>query len=124
MDNKIKIYVADSTEFKDEFVNNISKVQDVEVVGASADGIVAFDEVCKLKPDILLMDIVLPGQDGFVLIEKLKLQLGEFCPKIVVVSALIHEGFISKALSMGVSYYINKPSTADNVLQRIKDVYN
>lgn len=121
--SKIKLYVADNTEFKDEFLKSISDNQEIEVVGNTTDGCVAFDEVLKFSPEVLLMDIVLPGQDGFVLIEKLKNKMGSACPKIVVVSALVHEGFISKALSMGVSFYINKPSTAENVIQRIKDVY-
>lgn len=121
--NKIKLYVADNTEFKDEFLNSLKSNQEIEIVGSTNDGCVAFDQVQNLLPDILLMDIVLPGQDGFVLIEKLKQSLGVTCPKIIVVSALIHEGFISKALSMGVSYYINKPTSIDNVIARIKDVY-
>ena len=121
--NKIKLYVADNTEFKDELLKTLGTDQEIELLGSTNDGYVAFDEVTKLTPDILLMDIVLPNQDGFVLIEKLKQTMGVACPKIVVVSALIHEGFISKALSMGVSFYINKPTTADNAIARVKDVY-
>ena len=121
--NKIKLYVADNSEFKDELLKNLQMNQDIELVGSTNDGCVAFDEITKHAPDILLMDIVLPGQDGFVLIEKLKQTMGTTCPKIIVVSALIHEGFVSKALSMGVSFYINKPTATDNVIQRIKDVY-
>lgn len=119
--NKIKIYVADNSEFKDELLKNLS--QDFEVLGSTNDGQVAFEEVSKLLPDVLIMDIVLPSQDGFMLIEKLNLTLGTNCPKIVVVSALVHEGFISKALSMGVGYYINKPTNAESVMARVKDVY-
>lgn len=121
--NKIKLYVADNTEFKDELLKSLMQNQEIEVLGNSKDGCITFEEVSKLNPDILLMDIVLPGQDGFVLIEKLKQSLGVTCPKIIVVSALIHEGFISKALSMGVSYYINKPTTSENVIERVKDVF-
>ena len=84
----------------------------------------AENEIKSLCPDVLLFDIVLPNEDGFVLIEKLKTQMGDRCPKLIAVSALSHEGFISKAISMGVSYYINKPCTTNSVTERIKDVFS
>lgn len=120
---KIKLYIADNSELKDELLNNITAQESLELLGSSNDGCVAFDEICKLLPNIVVMDIVLPGQDGFVLIEKLKQTLGANCPKIVVASALTHEGFVSKAMSIGASFYINKPTTCENVFSRIKDVY-
>lgn len=122
MNDKIKLYIADNSEFKDEFVRDIINNTEIELVGSNSDGVLAYEEILKTMPNVLLVDIVLPSQDGFVLIEKLKQQMGLACPKIIVVSALAHEGFISKALSMGVSYYINKPTNFQNVVLRIKDV--
>ena len=124
METKIKLYIADNTEFKDMLENAISSNGKIELVGSSNNGEVALREVTELCPDVLLMDIVLPSLDGFMLIEKLKVALGTKCPKIIVASALAHEGFISKALSMGASYYINKPCSADVVISRIEDVNN
>ncbi len=124
MNNKIKLYVADNTELKDELKKALSTNEDIEVVGSCADGILAEKEVEELKPDVFIFDIVLPNQDGFVLLEKIKASMGENCPKLIIASALVHEGFISKALSMGVSYYINKPCKIESVIDRVKDVYN
>ena len=121
--NKIKLYVADNTEFKDEFLKSVNDNQGIEIVGHSGDGVVCFEEVCKLKPEVLIMEIVLPSQDGFVLIEKLKQAMGASCPKIIVISARAHEGFVAKAISLGVGYYITKPANLDVVVSRIKDVY-
>ena len=124
MNNKIKLYIADNSELKDELVQDILNVDQIEVVGHSADGEVALNEIQVLMPDILIFDIVLPGLDGFVLIEKLKQTMKEKCPKLIAVSALAHEGFISKAISLGVSYYINKPANVKTIEKRIIEVYD
>lgn len=124
MDNKIKVYIADNSELKEDLLKNLKDSEEIEIVGSSADGHMAENEIKSLYPDVLLFDIVLPNEDGFVLIEKLKTQMGDRCPKLIAVSALSHEGFISKAISMGVSYYINKPCTTNSVTERIKDVFS
>lgn len=124
MDNKIKVYIADNSELKEDLLKNLKDSEEIEIVGSSADGHIAENEIKSLYPDVLLFDIVLPNEDGFVLIEKLKTQMGDRCPKLIAVSALSHEGFISKAISMGVSYYINKPCTINSVTERIKDVFS
>lgn len=121
--NKIKLYIADNSELKDELQKKINDEQEIVLIGSTNDGYIAFDEIVKLVPDVLLLDLVLPSQDGFVLIDKLKQALGASCPKIIVMSSLTHDGFISKALAMGVSYYINKPTSVENILQRVKDVF-
>ncbi len=123
MNNKIKLYIADNSELKDELIKELQKNEDIEIAGSSADGNLAEKEILELCPDVVIFDIVLPNQDGFVLIDKLKSQLQDKCPKFIVASALVHEGFISKAISMGVSYYINKPCKTSSIVDRIKDVY-
>lgn len=124
MNSKIKLYIADNTEFKTELERDLQNNEVIEVVGESSDGLQAESEIEQKMPDVLIFDIVLPNQDGFVLIEKLKAKMGDRCPKLIVASALVHEGFISKALSMGVSFYINKPCKTLSVVERIKDVFN
>ena len=124
MKEKIKLYVADNTEFRENIIMLFGNNEHIEVVGGSSDGAIALTEILEIKPDVLLLDIVLPNLDGFMLIEKIKATLGSNSPKIVVASTLAHEGFISKAMSMGVGYYINKPCKDSVVEQRILDVVN
>lgn len=112
---KIKVYLAGD-------INNNINNNNIEIVGNSKDGGIALKEVQDLKPDVLIMDIVLNTIDGFMLIEKLKETMNSNTPKIIIVSALCHEGFISKALSMGASYYINKPFETEVLQQRIQEV--
>lgn len=119
MDRKLKVYFADG-EFQNN--KNLQTKEEVEIVGYTNDGETALKEVQEKRPDVLVLDIVIAKLDGFMLIEKLKTVMGSNCPKFVVVSALAHEGFVSKAMSMGVGYYINKPCDINNVLERVLEV--
>ena len=69
------------------------------------------------------MDLVLPGLDGFALIENIS-KTNEIMkkPKIVVTSSLAHEGFINKAMQLGVNYFMIKPINESVLLDRVKEV--
>ena len=121
--NKIKIYMADADAAKLK-ITSAQDMEKFEIIGYSIDGETALSQIVDLKPDIVVLDIVLPKLDGFMVMEKLKEQMGEKCPKFIVSSALAHEGFISKALSLGAGYYINKPCDLKQILQRCDDVMN
>ena len=119
---KIKVYVADSDEQFSLLKSATKESNEIEIIGGNSNGEKALIEILQLKPDVLVFDLVLSQIDGFMLIEKLKLQMGDCCPKLIATSALSHDGFISKAYSMGVGYYISKPCGAELIVGRIKDV--
>lgn len=124
MENKIKLFIADNSELKDELTTSLKDSDKITIVGSSTTGDDALRQIQELCPDVLVFDIVLPNIDGFSLIEKLKGSMKNKCPKLIAVSALSHEGFISKALSMGVNYYLNKPCKTEIVISRVVDVFS
>ncbi len=121
---KIKIYVADNTDFKEQVISYFNTKDDYEIVGSSDDGQKAFIDICALKPDVVLLECILPSIDGFVIMDKLTERMGQNRPKIIVISSLSHEGFVTKAMNQGASYFICKPTNLDIVERRIKDVLN
>lgn len=125
MEKKIsKIVVVDGNEnfsqrVKDYFLESRS---DVRVVATFNNVIDAIDYVSDNSVDIIITDIIIPNADGFDLISEIA-RLGlAHTPKIIVVSALSGEGFIQKAFSMGVSYYMLKPVNFELLESRILDV--
>lgn len=121
MENKkTTIYLADSEGEKiKEFFNSSA---DFEVVGSSSDGCVVAKEVCDLKPDILVTEVMLSGMDGFKVLETIKETLGENIPKVIFISNLTHSGFVSKAIKEGASYFMIKPISPENLQERISDL--
>ena len=118
-----KVYIADKSTFSEQLTNYLKQKSDIQMVGHSSSGAVAEEEILAKKPDVVITDIVLDDKDGFVLIDDLRKKLElSVRPKFVVVSELSHEGFMTKALKMGVSYYLKKPVTEDVVYQKVVDI--
>ena len=120
---KIKIYIADNTDFKSKIITYFEAKENYEIVGSCDDGQKAYIDICALKPDVVLLECILPSLDGFVVMEKLAERMGVNKPKIIVVSSLSHEGFVSKAINLGASYFICKPTPVDIIEKRIIDVF-
>ena len=121
---KIKIYVADNTDFQSKIISYFEQKTNYEIVGSADDGQKAVDGIIALKPDVVLLECVLPTLDGFAIMDKLAEKMGINRPKIIIVSALSHQGFVSKAMDQGAAYFICKPTTPENVEQRITDIFD
>lgn len=120
-ENKIpKIYVADNTE-ENSLLDYFKNSENFDFVGASSDGLKVVQDVLNLKPDILVMEVMLSGLDGFAVLDKIK-TLKDKMPKVFFVSNLSHSGFVTKAIQSGASYFMIKPISAENLENRINEV--
>lgn len=113
-----KVLVVDDSPFVSKQIKDIVEEKGYEVVGYAGSGEEGL-ELCKeLKPDIVILDIVLPGLDGFEVAEKLlKLESGV---KIMMLSSLCDSGTLEEARSSGVKYLIPKPLEADVLLATLE----
>ncbi|MCM1324880.1 MAG: sporulation transcription factor Spo0A [Acetobacter sp.] len=120
METKKKIYLADTEDEKlaDYFGAN----EKYNLVGRSTDGNEVVRDVRLLKPDFLVMEVMLAGMDGFMVMDSLKKEMGEEMPKIIFVSNLSHSGFVAKAIKEGASYFMVKPVLPENLEQRLRDI--
>lgn len=119
---KTKIMLVDENEQTLKELKENFTTSNFEVVGVATNGLVALEEIKKVKPNVVVMDVVLSGIDGFNLIEQINsLDLNT---KIIILSSLSLEGFITKAMNLGVSYYMIKPFNFEVLKSRILDVLN
>ena len=80
-------------------------------------------EYCNVHPyDVAIVDLVMPGHDGFSFLEKLHNEHMPKIPDTIVVSAISSEDVIKKAFDMGAKYYMVKPYQNDVLYRRIWDV--
>ena len=122
-ENKIRIYLADTEEGEMEnFAQHLSTYPQFEIVGRAVNGEKTLKEVQEIKPDVLVMEVLLGGVDGFKVLEECKKNMKEDCPKVIFVSNLSHAGFVSKAMKEGASYFMVKPVSAENLAERIEDI--
>ncbi len=89
-------------------------------VNVAHDGPTAVEMTRKLGPDLVLLDIMLPGLDGFEVVEQIRLAAPARPPRIVMLTAKGHEKDRRKALALGVDDYVTKPFSNGDVVQRVR----
>lgn len=124
MKENIKIIVADSNEnSKEEMVKILGSYEDIHVVGSTNNGKDAFNMIMNEKPDIVLIDVVMPEIDGLGVIEKVKAN-HEFGGNIsfIVIASINSDQLVECAFQAGAAYYIVKPFSSLSVVARIRQI--
>lgn len=85
----------------------IPQLPGLTLCGAARDGLECLELIDQLRPDVVLLDLVMPGLDGLGVLEALRRRRGG--PVVVVTSQVSHQGVVKCALSLGASYYLVKP---------------
>jgi DNA-binding response OmpR family regulator len=89
-------------------------------VHVARDGPATVEMVGRLSPDLVLLDIMLPGFDGFEVVEAIRRVPGGRRPRIVMLTAKGHERDRRKALELGVDDYVTKPFSNRDVVDRVR----
>ncbi len=123
MKDKKRIVIAeDNTIVRNGLKALLSQENDFKIIGEAADGRDAIKCVEKLKPDLILMDISMPGIDGLESIKEIKKQNPE--TRILVLTIHKTEEHICAALQAGANGYIVKDATHAELMVAIKSVLN
>jgi DNA-binding NarL/FixJ family response regulator len=99
----------------------LDKAPDIVIVGEATDGKDALRTVKELEPDVLLLDIEMPGMNGIDVARKLK-QNGDEGVKILVLSAYDDQEYISEVLANGASGYIIKGEAPKWIVEAVRGV--
>ena len=104
-----KVMIADDEERICQLIEALVdwKALDMEVAAVAHNGLEAAETVRKLRPDILITDIRMPGCSGLELIEKVKKYLPEL--EIIIISGYAHFEYAKSAIQFGVGEYLLKP---------------
>lgn len=120
--NRIKILIADDHAVVRDGVRQLLTSQaDMEIVGEADDGISAFKLTKSLKPDVLLLDIGMPGLNGLETIGLLREAVTK--TRIVILSMHSKESYVHQTLSAGASGYVLKASPSADILNAVRAAY-
>ena len=98
----------------------LEKAGDIQILGEASNGQEAVDMTRELKPDILVMDIMMPRMNGLQAAENIReLRLPT---RILLLSMYAEAGFVHQALQCGVEGYVLKSSVSDELLQAVRTV--
>lgn len=112
--------VEDNSDIRLSLTEWINSAPDYQCVCACANAEAALIEIPKLRPDVVLMDIRLPGESGIACTARLKDLLPELL--VIVVTVYRDRDLLFQALKAGASGYLLKRSTPDEVLNAIEEV--
>lgn len=119
---RIRIVVADDHPIVREGLKALLKTQrDMRVIAEAANGPEAIERVLVLRPDVLLLDLRMPGMDGFSVIHVLREKLPN--AKIVVLTSYSGDQDIYRALEAGAQAYLLKDAPHRELLECIRTVH-
>ncbi len=112
------LLVDDHALFREGLAGLFAYQDDFEVVGQAGDGAAALEQVRQLRPDMVLMDIDLPGSDGIAVTRELK---GEF-PELMVVMLTVHDATdkLIDAIKAGAQGYVVKSIRSVELLDQLR----
>lgn len=121
MEKQISVLIADDNkEYADTLSRNLTADYKINVCGIAHDGFKVLEMVDILKPDVLILEIVLPSLDGIGVLDRLSCKKMEKRPKIIVSSSLRQDRLAQSCMNLGADYFMVKPVNVESMIGAIK----
>jgi DNA-binding NarL/FixJ family response regulator len=118
---ELKCLIAEDASFMREIYRlSLQNCKNISIIAEARDGEEAVKLLAELKPDIMLLDLVLPMKSGLEILRELSLISPK--TKVVVVSSVDDDHIIAKAKALGAVSYIKKPFTKADLIQAFDEI--
>ncbi|MGK9476809.1 response regulator [Melioribacter sp. OK-6-Me] len=117
----LTIYIADDHSLIREGIKNLIKHESgMKVIGETGNPFDIIDDILKLKPDIVILDLAMPGKSGLDVLKDIK----NISPKtkVLVMTMMPEDQFAKRTLKAGASGYITKDSAVDEIINAIHKI--
>ena len=121
MDKNIRVLIVDDHAIVREGLRGLINVEpDMELVGEGTSGKEGVEKALALRPDVILMDLLMPEMDGVTAIREIKAQWSEAC--ILVLTSFLEDDKVFPAIESGALGYLLKDTQPDELLDAIRGV--
>lgn len=118
---KPSIFIVDDDKNIQKMLELFIRKEDLgTIAGIQDSGTDAAEEILFAQPDIVLLDLLLPGKDGIHVLEEIS--QGGFKGRVIMISQVDDAAMMEKAYERGIMFYINKPLNAIEVVSVITNV--
>ena len=120
----IRVVIADDHRVvRDGLCSLLSQEPDIEIAGEAGDGRQAVDVVAATRPDVLLLDLYMPGLDGHAVLAALHEKTDDPArqPAVVVLTSATEDEHLIRAMRAGATSYLLKTAPADDVIAAVRD---
>lgn len=119
----VNIVIADDQAMvRQGFGALLNAQEDIVVVGEAADGRAAVDEVVRLRPDVVLMDVRMPHLNGLEATEEITRRRLDPAPRILMLTTFDIDDYVYEALRLGASGFLLKDAPAEELVRAVRVV--
>jgi DNA-binding NarL/FixJ family response regulator len=117
----VRVLICDDQPLVRAGVRTLLSTQpDIEIVGDATDGAAAIAAVDRLRPNVVLMDIRMPGTDGITATQRIT--AGERAPRVLVLTTYDQDEYVFNALAAGASGFLLKDARPEDLISGIRSV--
>jgi len=115
---KIRLMLADDNlTLRNSLTDYFASQNDIELTRPAANGLEVLDLLEEERPDVLLLDIIMPRLDGMGVLRELSQRADR--PRVIMLTALRSDDIITRAMELGASYYMIKPAQPREIHRQI-----
>ena len=115
------LLVDDYADFLESASQFLSTVPEIKVVGRASSGEEALQAVDRLHPDLVLMDLAMPGMSGLEATRRIKEQTG--APRVVIITLYNNQGYRVAAQAAGADGFMTKSEFGEDLVMLIRDLF-
>jgi DNA-binding NarL/FixJ family response regulator len=116
----IRLVIADNQAIVRRGLARLLEGEDIVIVGEAASGTEAVAKTKKLKPDVLLMDVLMPNIDGLDALEKVRKAVPQ--TKVIIMSGYDNPTYVARAMALKAATFLTKDVTGKEFISTIKRV--
>lgn len=117
----MKVFIADdSSPVRQRLAAQLSELESVELVGQAGDAHAALKAICQLRPDVVVLDIRMPGGSGLQVLEALKRDTP--APTVIMLTAFPYPQYRRKCLEAGAEYFFDKTTEFERVARVLREM--
>ena len=117
----MRVFIADDSELVRERLKELlSEISEVEIIGEAGDGEEAIKGILELHPDVVILDIRMPGGNGIDVLQAIK--RGDPAPTVIMLTNYPYPQYRKKCMDLGADYFFDKSNEFERVMEVIEQL--
>ena len=119
----MKVLIVDDSPFiRERLISAFLEIEGIEIVGEAKDGIEALEAISKLDPQLVTLDIRMPGRDGIDVLRDIKVSHPDM--KVLILTNYPYPQYRSRCMAAGADYFFEKSNEFKKVVEVLKQLVN